>query len=105
MSLSRKPTQPVVLAKQATATIPIVFVATGDPVGAGLVTSLARPGSNATGLSLQNPEITGKRLEILREAVPGLSQVAVLFDAGNPSNIPVMGELQAAARTLGLEVI
>jgi ABC-type uncharacterized transport system substrate-binding protein len=98
-------TQPVILAKQATATIPIVFVATGDPVGSGLVTSLARPGGNVTGLSLQNSEITGKRLEILREAAPRLSRVAVLFDVGNPSNIPVISEFQAAARMLGLEVI
>src|SRR5262245_2196854 len=91
-------TQPVILAKQATATIPIVFVATGDPVGSGLVTSLARPGGNVTGLSLQNSEITGKRLEILREAAPRLSRVAVLFDVGNPSNTPVISEFQAAAR-------
>jgi len=98
-------TQPVILAKQATAMIPIVFVATGDPVGSGLVPSLARPGGNVTGLSLQNAEITGKRLEILRDATPGLRRVAVLFDVGNPSNIPVMSEFQAAARTLGLEVI
>ena len=98
-------TQPVILAKQATATIPIVFVATGDPVGSGLVTSLARPGGNVTGLSLQNSEITGKRLELLREAAPRLSRVAVLFDVGNPSNIPVISEFQAAARMLGLEVV
>jgi putative ABC transport system substrate-binding protein len=98
-------TQPPILAKQATTTIPIVFVATGDPVGSGLVASLARPGGNATGLSLQNTESTGKRLEILRGAVPGLSRLAVLFDVGNPSNTPIISELKVAALTLGLELV
>ena len=98
-------TQPVIAAKQATSTIPIVFVATGDPVGAGLVESLARPGGNVTGLSLQNPDLTGKRLELLREVVPALSRLAILFDVDNPSSIPVMSELQAAARALKLNLI
>ncbi len=98
-------TEPVIIAKQATATIPIVFVATGDPIGSGLVASLARPGGNVTGLSLLNTETTGKRLEILADAVPGLIRLAVLFDTGNPSNAPIISELQVAARTRGLEVI
>jgi len=98
-------TQPVIAAKQATTTIPIVFVATGDPVGTGLVASLARPGGNVTGLSLQNPETTGKRVELLREVVPSLNQLAVLFDIGNPANVPVMSELEAAARSLKLDLV
>src|SRR5262245_7613965 len=98
-------TQPVILAKQATASIPIVFVATGDPVGSGLVASLARPGGNVTGLSLQNTETTGKRLEILGYAVPNLIRLAVFYDTGNPSNAPIIRELQVAARQLGLELL
>ena len=73
----------VVAAKQATSVIPIVFVA-GDPVGTGLVASLARPGGNATGLSLQQTETNGKRFELLREVVPGLRRLAILANIGNP---------------------
>jgi ABC-type uncharacterized transport system substrate-binding protein len=94
----------VVAAKQATSVIPIVFVA-GDPVGTGLVASLARPGGNVTGLSVQVADLAGKRLEILREVVPGLSRVAVMGNAGNPLTVVELGEVQGAARTLGLEVI
>jgi putative ABC transport system substrate-binding protein len=93
-----------VAAKQATSVIPIVFMA-GDPVGTGLVASLARPGGNATGLSLQQTETAGKRLELLREVVPGLGRLAILANVGNPSAVLEMGEVQTAARTLGLEVI
>jgi ABC-type uncharacterized transport system substrate-binding protein len=95
----------VLAAKQATSVIPIVFAATGDPVGTGLVTSLARPGGNVTGLSLLNPGLAGKRLELLREVVPGLGRVALLANVGNPVVILEIGHVQAAARTLGLEVI
>ena len=95
----------VVAAKQATSVIPIVFAATGDPVGTGLVTSLARPGGNVTGLSLQSSDLVGKRLELLREVVPGLGRVAFLANVGNPVFILEIGQIQAAARTLGLEVI
>ena len=69
-------------AKQATSTLPIVFIAVGDPVGSGLVTSLARPGGNATGLSTLAPELVGKCLEQLKQAVPGVSRVAVLWQPG-----------------------
>ena len=71
-------------AKQATRTLPIVFSPAGDPVGSGLVTSLARPGGNVTGLSAFAPELVGKRLELLKQAVPGVSRVAVLWQPGQP---------------------
>jgi putative tryptophan/tyrosine transport system substrate-binding protein len=92
-------------AKQATAVIPIVFAAAGDPVGTGLVASLARPGSNVTGLSLQQPDFAGKRLELLREVVPGLRRLAMLANIGSLGSVLAMDEAQAAARTLGLEVV
>jgi putative ABC transport system substrate-binding protein len=95
----------VLATKQATSVIPIVFAATGDPVGTGLVTSLARPGGNVTGLSNQAADLVGKRLELLREVVPGLGRVAFLANVGNPVLILEIGQIQAAARTLGLEVI
>jgi putative ABC transport system substrate-binding protein len=95
----------VLAAKQATSVIPIVFAAAGDPVGTGLVTSLARPGGNVTGLSLMSPDLLGKRLELLREVVPGLGRVAFLANVGNPLIILEIGQIEAAARTLGLEVI
>jgi putative ABC transport system substrate-binding protein len=94
----------VLAAKQATSVIPIVFVA-GDPVGTGLVTSLARPGGNVTGLSLQSSDVAGKRLELLREVVRGLGRLALLGNVGNPVVTLEIGQIQAAARTLGLEVI
>src|SRR5439155_6911862 len=83
--------------KQATSVIPIVFAAANDPVGSGLVASLARPGGNVTGLSLQATDTAGKRLELLREIVPGLSRLAILANLGNPSNVLDMREVQAAA--------
>ena len=73
-------------AKQATRTLPIVFAAVADPVGSGLVTSLARPGGNVTGLSVLLPELVGKRLELLTQAVPGVSRVAVLWQPGASAN-------------------
>jgi putative tryptophan/tyrosine transport system substrate-binding protein len=91
-------------AKQATAVIPIVFAAAGDPVGTGLVASLARPGGNITGLSSQTAETAGKRLELLREIVPGLGRLAIMGNVGNPLSVLESGEAQAAARALGLEV-
>jgi ABC-type uncharacterized transport system substrate-binding protein len=94
----------VVAAKQATAVIPIVFAVAGDPLGAGLVASLARPGGNVTGLSLQQPDLAGKRLELLREVVPGLHRLAILANVDSTGAVPDMREVQAAARTLGLEV-
>jgi putative ABC transport system substrate-binding protein len=94
----------VVAAKQATSLIPIVFVA-GDPVGTGLVASLARAGGNATGLSLQQTETNGKRFELLREVVPGLSRLVILANVGSPAVVLDMRGVQATARTLGIEVI
>ena len=95
----------VLAAKRATSVIPIVFAATGDPVGTGLVTSLARPGGNVTGLSNQVPDLVGKRLELLREVVPGLGRMALLANVGNPVVILEIDQIQASARTIALEVI
>ena len=90
--------------KQATSTIPIVFPVAGDPVGGGFVATLARPGGNVTGLSLQQTDIASKRAELLRDAVPGLRRMATLFNGGNANAMLELGEIQAAARTLGLAV-
>ena len=98
-------TPPVIAAKQATSVIPIVFAVAGDPVNAGLVASLARPGGNVTGLSIQQHDLAGKRLELLREAVPGLGRLAIMANVGNPFAALELSQVQAAARTLGLEVI
>ena len=91
-------------AKSATATIPIVMAAPGDPVVTGLVQSLARPGGNITGLSQMAPELIGKRLELLKEIVPKLSRVAVLWNP--PDRMSALGwkEIQAPARTLGVQL-
>ena len=97
-------TSPVLAAKRATSVIPIVFAAANDPVGAGLVASLARPDGNVTGLSVQQTDVAGKRLELLREVVPGLRRLAIMANIGNPGAVLEMGEAQVAARTLGLEV-
>jgi putative tryptophan/tyrosine transport system substrate-binding protein len=96
-------TAPVIAAKKATPVIPIVFALAGDPVGSGLVASLARPGSNVTGLSLQTTDIAAKRIELLRAVVPTLSRLAILGNADNPTNLAEMREVLATARTLGLE--
>ena len=97
-------TPEVLAAKQATSVIPIVFATAGDPVGNGLIASLARPGGNVTGMSLQSNDTAGKRLELLREVVPSLRRLAILANVGNPFSVLELGEAQAAARTLGLEV-
>jgi putative tryptophan/tyrosine transport system substrate-binding protein len=97
-------TPQVVAAKQATSVIPIVFAAAGDPVASGLVASLARPGGNATGLSSLVADLAGKRLELLREVVPALRRLAIMGNVGNPLTVLELGEVQAAAGTLGLEV-
>jgi putative tryptophan/tyrosine transport system substrate-binding protein len=98
-------TPPVIAAKEATAVIPIVSAVMGDPVGAGLVASLARPGRNVTGLSNQSADIAGKQVELLREVVPGLRRLAVLANVSNPVSGVEMGEVQAAAKALGLDVV
>ena len=97
-------TPAVIALKQATSVIPIVFAAAGDPVGIGLVASLARPGGNVTGLSIQSADIASKRLDLLREALPNLRRLAVMATS-SPIGVLEMGEVQAAARTLGLEVV
>jgi putative ABC transport system substrate-binding protein len=97
-------TPPTLAAKQATTVIPIVFGAASDPVGTGLVESLARPGGNVTGLSNQISDTGGKKLELLREVVPSLRRLAILANVGNPAVVLDMSEAQAAARKLGLEV-
>jgi len=90
-------------AKNATKTIPIVMLGSGiDPVEAGHVESLARPGGNVTGITLLTTELGGKRLELLKEAVPKLARVAVLYDPANPANVLQLKEVQAPARALGL---
>jgi ABC-type uncharacterized transport system substrate-binding protein len=98
-------TPPVIAAKQATSIIPIVFAAVGDPVGTGLVTSLARPGGNVTGLSLQATDLAGKRLDLLREVVPGLRRLAVMANVSAPPAVLEIAEVQTTARALGLEVV
>jgi putative tryptophan/tyrosine transport system substrate-binding protein len=90
--------------KQATAVIPIVFAVGIDPVGSGLVANLAKPGGNVTGLSLQATNLAGKRIEFLREVLPQLRRLAIIFNVGNDQTVLEMGETHAAARTLGLEV-
>ena len=95
----------VPIVRQATAVIPIVFAVGIDPVGSGLVASLAQPGGNVTGLSIQANELAGKRLEFARELVPQLHRLAIMFNVGNAQPVLEMGETQAAARMLGLEVV
>src|SRR5262249_24026116 len=91
--------------KQATSVIPIVFVLGNDPLGTGLVTNLARPGANVTGLSVQQTETDSKRLELLREVVPRLRRVAIMANVGHPAPLRQARELHAAAGALGLEVV
>jgi putative tryptophan/tyrosine transport system substrate-binding protein len=98
-------TPSVIALMQATSSIPIVFVAVGDPVANGLVKSLARPGGNVTGLSNLTRDLAGKRVEILREAIPGLRRLAILANVGNVAVVLEMRDAQAAARTLGYKVI
>jgi putative ABC transport system substrate-binding protein len=90
---------------QVTTAIPIVFAVAIDPVGNGLVASLAKPGGNVTGLSLQAAHLAGKRIELLREVVPGLRRLAIIFNAGNAQPVLEMRETEAAARGLGIEVV
>jgi putative ABC transport system substrate-binding protein len=94
----------VAAAKQVTSTIPIVFAVAVDPVGSGLVASLARPGGNATGLSIQSTDLAGKRLEILREVLPNLRRLAIIANVDYPGSARELAEVQAAARQIGLDV-
>src|SRR5215510_12688498 len=98
-------TPPSKAAKQATAVIPIVFAAAADPVGSGLVSSLARPGGNITGLSLQQSDLVGKKLELLREVVVGLRRFALFGNVGNASSMVETGEVRTAASTLGIAIV
>jgi putative ABC transport system substrate-binding protein len=93
-----------IAAKQAMSVIPIVFAAMGDPLGTGIVASLARPGGNVTGLSALVTDVAGKRLELLREVVPGLRRLAIMFNVDAPASVLDMRGVQAAADTIGLEV-
>lgn len=94
----------VVATKKVTSVIPIVFAAAADPLGTGLVASLARPGGNVTGLSVQNTELAGKHLELLRELILGLRRLAIMVNIGNSAAVLEMHEVQAAARATGIEV-
>jgi putative tryptophan/tyrosine transport system substrate-binding protein len=91
--------------KQATAAIPIVFAIAVDPVGSGIVASLSHPGGNVTGFSVEQSDIAGKRLELLREIVPGLRRLAIMFDEGYAAAMRENNETHAAARILGLDVV
>jgi putative ABC transport system substrate-binding protein len=91
-------------AKQATNSIPIVFTLVNDPIGAGLVVSLARPGGNVTGLSSVSQDLSGKRLELLKEAIPKASRVAVMYDPGDPAKIVEFKETQTAAAHLRVQL-
>ena len=90
--------------KKATASIPIVFAVAVDPIGVGLVASLSHPGSNVTGLSVQQTDTAGKQLELLHQIVPNLHQLGILFDAGYPATVREMELIQAITRNLGLTV-
>jgi putative ABC transport system substrate-binding protein len=94
-----------VICKQATASVPIVFVPGVDPVAAGLVANFAHPGGNVTGMSVQQADIASKRLEVLREIVPGLSRLAILFDANYPASVREADNLENAARQFGITLL
>ena len=98
-------TPAVIAVKQITSAIPIVFAGVADPVGTGLVASLARPGGNATGVSLQTTDIAGKRLELLREIVPGLRRLAIIANVDSTNAVLEMVEVQKAARILNLDIV
>jgi putative ABC transport system substrate-binding protein len=98
-------TEPAIAAKQATSVIPIVFPTAGDPVGSGLVASLARPGGNVTGLSNQASDLPAKRLEILREVFPDLRRLGVMANAAYSGGVTERDEIEVAARTFGLELV
>ena len=97
-------TPAAVAAKQATSTIPIVMAVATNPVGAGLTASLGRPGGNVTGLANLDAELSGKRLEMLKAAVPALSRVAILWNPANPAHKPALGDTESAAHALGVRL-
>jgi putative ABC transport system substrate-binding protein len=103
--LSDDGTESILAAKNATRTIPIVFTTVNDPIALGVVASLARPGGNVTGLSLQSPDTTAKRLQLLKEIVPGAKRVGFLVNPGNSSTVTWLKELPRAAKALGVELL
>jgi putative ABC transport system substrate-binding protein len=98
-------TAPALAAKQATSVIPIIFALATDPIGSGLVAGLARPGGNITGLSIQNIDLVGKRVELLQEVVPTLRRLLIMANVTVPDTAAEMGEVEATARRLGLDVV
>ncbi len=94
----------IVAAKRATATIPIVFLTHFDPVESGFVASLARPGGNVTGRTLMSPDLAGKRLQLLREILPGVSHVAVMANTATPGTQSMLGHFQSSAQALGVKL-
>ena len=96
---------PALAAKEASGTIPLVFAGAGDPVGIGLVSSLAQPGGNITGLSLMAPDLDGKRLELLKEAVPKVARVAFVWESGGTRGSRPLTDMEAAAKALGLKLL
>jgi len=97
-------TPAALVVKKATTTVPLIMVAVGDPVGTGLVSSLARPGGNLTGLSSVAPDLEGKRLELLRQVVPSLSYVAMFINSANPFHTVSVRQARAAAEALGVKL-
>jgi putative tryptophan/tyrosine transport system substrate-binding protein len=95
----------VVATRQSTSVIPIVFAIAADPLGTGLVASLARPGGNVTGLSTQNTDLAGKRLQLLRDLVPDIRRLAIMVNVSNSASVLDMRETHVAAHTIGLEVV
>jgi putative ABC transport system substrate-binding protein len=95
----------IIAAKQATSTIPIIFAAAGDPVGTGLVASLARPDGNVTGLSIQATDVAPKRLQLLREVVPELRRLAIIGNVDSPIAVLEMNEVESTARTIGVDFV
>ena len=98
-------TPPTLAAKQATTTIPIVMMGVGDPVGSGLVSSIARPGGNITGNTILGPEVAGKRLQLLKEVIPSLSRVVFLWNPDNASHPAQLAELRVAVEALGIKLL
>ena len=98
-------TPPVLAAMQTTTNIPIVFATAGDPIGSGVVASLARPGGNVTGLSSQGTDTVGKQLELMRELAPGFRRVMIMANMGNPYSVMQVGEVQASAGALGFDAV
>jgi putative ABC transport system substrate-binding protein len=98
-------TAPVLAAKQSATNVPIVFAVASDPIGNNLVASLAHPGGNVTGLSIQQTDLAAKKLELLREAVPDFRRLAILANVGSPASVLEKGEVDAAARMLNLDVV